>query len=162
MGLRNLFLLNRFILLACMTAFGCVPQQKNSPAAPAFPSSSLFATLSYLESDPARTFPQIQATIQNKGTQKEKINLFILNSPILSLEIEDNSGNKVRTPPPPVPPVSMDPYLKWLSPGETLIVIYHLHIFSPEFNKPYLIRMRDMDSNELKWNPARQRAQGSD
>ena len=91
----------------------------------------------------------IDVAIKNTGTVPRKINLFILESAILSLDVYNAQGKRMSTVPPPCPR-DLDPYDVILAPGQTKKFVHGLNIFSPALSGTYTVQMDDFKCNKLK------------
>ena len=119
------------------------PQAPAPPPLPEVPSTtSLLASYS----GPARFAAGAQATItftlQNVGKAPEKLNLFVLAIPSLTLDVRDAQGQRLSPMPPPVPPREMA--MATLAPGAKRTFTLSLDAFSPPLSPGhYTVRVRD-------------------
>ncbi|MBW2454856.1 MAG: hypothetical protein JRI68_10110 [Deltaproteobacteria bacterium] len=104
-------------------------------------------------------FPSSQAgtltvTIRNDGAEPATLQMDILRSGILSLDVFDADGKRIPTIPPPMPltPEEMKRAQETLPPGQSRKLTYTLHMFSPQLPPgQYTVRMRGMPSNAARF-----------
>src|ERR1051325_434717 len=115
-------------------------------------SQSLSATITSRQTEfRSSTDAQIKVVVQNTGNRKVVVNLYVLKTPTLSVEVLNAKGERMATVPPPVPPSNLKKYDTVLRPGAKMALEYSLDLFNPELPEgTYRVKMRDMKTNELE------------